>query len=386
MSVLAGARVVTRDGVLEPGWVEIAGDRITGVGSGVPPSNAGAVDDLGGAWLLPGYVDLHVHGGNGGAIEESAEGLARSVAFHRSHGTTRTLASVVTAPVEQMAAAAGWIADAVAAGPTPHGHVLGVHYEGPFLSAPRCGAQDPTGLLDPDPAVMWRLLEAARGTTAMVTIAPELPGGTDLIQQVTATGVVAAIGHTDARYADAAAGIAAGATVLTHTFNGMRGMHHRDPGAVGAAADTRTVAEAINDGMHLHDSTVRLLAAVFAGRLALVTDAMAAAGMGDGDYRLGAQSVTVTGGRAVLTGADSIAGSTLTMDRAVSRAVLDVGLPIEYAAHAAATVPAGVLGCDGEFGSIAPGLAADLVVLDDRLEVVRVMAAGMWSEPEEPSR
>ncbi len=379
MTVLRGARVVVPDGVLDPGWVQVEGERIVAVGPGRPPADAGPVTDLGGAWLLPGFVDLHVHGGDGGRIDASAEGLATSVAFHRRHGTTRTLASIVTAPVEQMAAAAGWVADAVETGPTEDGHVVGVHFEGPFLSALRCGAQDTDAMIDPDPAVWKTLVTAGRGTVRMITVAPELPGGIDLVHTVAQDGVIPAVGHTDAHYDDAMAAIAAGARVLTHTFNGMRGLHHRDPGAIGAAVDSGLVCEAINDGMHLHDAALRLLSRLVGDRLCLVTDAMAAAGIGDGEYDLGSKRVVVTDGKAVLAGGTSIAGSTLTMDRALRRAVRDVGLPIETAARAAATTPARVLGGADRFGAIAAGLDADLVVLDDDLSVDRVMALGRWS-------
>ncbi|MGI8869222.1 MAG: N-acetylglucosamine-6-phosphate deacetylase [Mycobacteriales bacterium] len=377
MTVLAGARVVTPEGILDPGWVRVEGARIAAVGHGRSPTSG---TDLGGAWLLPGYVDLHVHGGDGGAVEVSADGLARSVAFHRRHGTTRTLASIVTGQIDAMAAAAGWVADAVGAGPTPTGHVVGVHFEGPFLAAARCGAQDPAAIIDPDPAVMARLLAAGRGTVRMVTIAPERPGALDLIAQVKTAGAAPAIGHTDAHYADAVSGFAAGAAILTHTFNGMRGLHHRDPGTVGAARDSGVACEAINDGIHLHDAVVRMLAQLAGDRLCFVTDAMAAAGVGDGDYDLGARKVVVRGGKATLAGTDSIAGSTLTMERAVARAVTEVGLTIEAASHAASAAPAAVIGGTGRFGAIAAGLDADLVVLDDTLAVQNVMAQGAWSD------
>lgn len=378
MRVLSGARVVTPVGVIDTGWVQVDGTRIASFGEGTPPERG---TDLGGAWLLPGYVDLHVHGGDGGAIEESADGLARSVAFHRRHGTTRTLASIVTGPIDAMVAAAGWVADAVEAGPTPTGHVVGIHYEGPFLAGARCGAQDPDAIIDPDPAIMSRLLSAGRGAVRMVTIAPERPGALDLIRQVSAAGAMPAIGHTDSYYADAAAGLAAGAGVLTHTFNGMRGVHHRDPGSVGAAFDADgVICEAINDGIHLHDSVVRMLAGMVGDRLCFVTDAMAAAGIGDGDYDLGTRKVVVRGGKATLAGGGSIAGSTLTMDRALARAVTDVELPIAIASRAASAAPARVLGGADRFGAIAPGLDADLVVLADDLSVTRVMAQGSWSD------
>lgn len=374
--ILSGGRLVTPDGVVDPGWVHIEGSRIAEVGHGRPPESG---LDLGGGWLLPGYVDLHCHGGATGGIDESADGLATTVALHRQHGTTRQLASIVTGDIDRMCEIAGWIADFVAAGPTPAGHVAGIHFEGPFISTDRCGAQNTDYIVDPDPAAFDRLVAAGRGTARMITIAPERPGGIDLIRRAAAAGLIPAVGHTDSFYADALAAIDAGARVITHLFNGMRGLHHRDPATVGAALDRpEVVCELINDGMHLHDGTSRLVAKLFPGRFALITDAMAAAGAGDGEYILGGQSVTVSGGKAVLTGKESIAGSTLTMDRAVARAVHDLGLPIEVAAQAAATTPARVLGGADRFGSIAAGLDADFVLLDEELAVQRVMAQGEW--------
>ncbi|MGI8697022.1 MAG: N-acetylglucosamine-6-phosphate deacetylase [Mycobacteriales bacterium] len=398
MILLAGASVVLPGAVLRPGWVGVSGGTIAAVGEGGPPAADGAVVDLGGGYLLPGYVDLHVHGGGGGSIDASPEGLAAAVATHRSHGTTRTLASVVTAPVEAMADAVRRIAAAVHAGPTPDGHVVGAHLEGPFLARERAGAQNPEAIIDPDPRVLQRLLDAAGGTARMVTVAPELPGAIDVIRAVVDAGAVAAIGHTDATYAQASAGIRAGARVLTHAFNGTRPLHHREPGPVGAVlgrpddaavrevdvagggADVvaGVVAEAINDGIHLHDATLWLLHRCLGHRLCFVTDAMAAAGLGDGDYEFTGRTVTVRGGRASLAGNGVLVGSTPMMDRPVARAVNEVGLPIEVAARAAATTPAGVLGGAGRFGAVAAGLDADLVVLDDDLAVRRVMALGRW--------
>ncbi|HVX44573.1 MAG TPA: N-acetylglucosamine-6-phosphate deacetylase [Mycobacteriales bacterium] len=370
--ILAGARVVTPTGVLDPGWLQIEDGRISAVGPGAPPTSG---TDLGGAWVLPGYVDLHVHGGGGGSIDESAEGLATSVAFHRQHGTTRTLASLVTADADHMEAGIRWIAEAVRRGPGPDGHVVGAHLEGPFLSAARCGAQDTDAMLDPDPALLRRFLAA--GPVRMVTVAPERAGGVEMVRQLAEAGVIPAIGHSDAHFPDAAAAVEAGARVVTHTFNGMRGLHHRDPGIAGVIGPSSLVCEAINDGEHLHDAVVRLLSRLVGDRLCFVTDAMAAAGIGDGSYRLGKREVRVENGKATLVETGSIAGSTLTMERAVARAVREVGLPIEVAARAAATTPARVLG--GDFGALIPGYDADLVVLDDELAVTKVMAQGGWS-------
>jgi N-acetylglucosamine-6-phosphate deacetylase len=374
MTVLCGASVVTPTGVLTDGWVAVSGAVITGVGSGPPPP--GEHVRLGGGWLLPGFIDLHVHGGGGFDFAAGPAELAAGVAFHRAHGTTRTLVSLVTAPVARMCEQLRWIAKLVEAGPQPAGHVVGAHLEGPFLSHARCGAQHPEYLLPPDPQTLAELLEAGHGCVRSVTLAPELPGGLGLIDRLVGDGVVAAIGHTDARYADAAAGFARGATLLTHAYNGMRPLHHREPGPVAAALDAGATCEIINDQVHVHPAAVRLIAH---GRVALVTDAIDAAGRGDGQYHLGGQEVVVSEGQARLAGNGALAGSTLTMDAAVRAAVREVGLPIEAASAAASGEPARVLGLADRCGAIAPGLDADLVLLDADLRVRRVMAQGEWA-------
>ena len=371
-AALANARVVTPEGVVDQGWVAIEDGRIGAVGAGSPPPGA---EDLAGAWLLPGFIDVHMHGGGGHDVAGSPDELAKAVAFHRRHGTTRTLVSLVTAPLDELAEQLGWIADLVASGPSPYSHVVGAHLEGPFLAKAQCGAQNPAHLIEPDPAAADRLVAAARGTLRSVTIAPELPGAIELIRDVRDAGVLVALGHTDATYAQAMAGVRAGAVLATHLFNGMRPLHHREPGAVGAALASGLYCEVINDGIHVHP-VITSLVARDPTRLILVTDAIDAAGVGDGDFVLGGQPVRVHGGVARLAATGSLAGSTLTMNAAVRRAVRDCGLPIEVAAAAASTNPARLLGIDGRCGAIATGLDADLVVLDDELQVVSVIAGG----------
>ncbi|WP_239373586.1 N-acetylglucosamine-6-phosphate deacetylase [Frankia sp. Cj5] len=379
--VLAGARVVTPEGVLDPGWVEVDGGRIAAVGAGRPAGRAGQpVVDLGGAWLLPGFIDLHVHGGGGHDVATSAAEMAAAVAFHRAHGTTRTLVSLVTAPADRLAEQLSWAAGLVGRGACADGHVVGAHLEGPFLSAARCGAQAPEHLLAPDRAVFASLVRAAGGALRAITVAPELPAALDIITDAVAGGIVAAVGHTDATYEQAAAAFAAGASLTTHLFNAMRPLHHREPGPVGAALDAGVACELINDGVHVHPSVARMTARD-RHRLVLVTDAIDAAGVGDGDYVLGGQAVRVRGGQARLARSGVLAGSTLTMDEAVRRTVIDTGLPVEAAAAAAATNPARVLGLADRCGAIAAGLDADLVVLDAGFRLVRVMAHGVWSQP-----
>lgn len=375
MTVLTGACVVTPEGILRPGWVAITGRIISAVGTGPPPPGE-SWTDLAGAWLLPGFIDLHVHGGGGHDFGASPEAMAAGVAYHCWHGTTRTLVSLITASVAQLREQLGWVAALTARRAGPDGQVLGAHLEGPFLAPARCGAQDPRYLLAPDPAVWERLRAAGAGTVRMVTLAPEVPGGLDLVDHIVGSGVVVAVGHTDATYTQARAAFARGATVLTHAFNAMRPPHHREPGPVPAALEAGAVCEIINDGVHVHPAMVRL---VPHRQLALVTDAIDAAGQGDGTYRLGRREVRVVAGQARLVEGGALAGSTLTMEQAVRRAVREVGLPMAAASTAASGTPARVLGIADRCGAIAPGLDADLVVLDPELRVTRVMVQGVWA-------
>jgi len=396
--LLTGGRIVTPGGVLNPGWIRLAGDLIGAVGAGDPRGQlAGlAAVDLRGQWVLPGFVDMHVHGGGGASFTEGTAEQARQAAeFHRRHGSTSLVASLVTASVATLEARA-----AMLAGLADEGVIAGIHLEGPFLAPARRGAQDPRHMIAPDVAVFERLQAAARGHLRVITLAPELPGAAAVIQAAVRSGVTAAIGHTDATAEVTAAAVDAGATHATHLFNGMRPLHHREPGAAGALLDRDEVScEVIADCAHLHDITIRLTArAAGRGRLVLITDAMAAAGMPDGSYRLGSMSVNVTGGVARLgadpgpagdRGADdrgpagdatppgAIAGSTATMASVVAHAIA-AGLPVPEVAAAASTTPARVLGLGHRTGALGPGLAADLVVCDDEFRLRAVMRQGQW--------
>ena len=379
--LLVGGRVVTPAGVLSPGWIRLAGNMIEAVGSGPPPRESPElpVADLRGSWVLPGFVDMHVHGGGGTSFTEgSNEDARRTAAFHRGHGTTSIVASLVTAPLTELETRA-----AMLAGLAADGVLAGLHLEGPFLSAARCGAQDARHMLLPDVAAFERLRAASAGHLRVITVAPELPGATALIAAAARAGVIVAVGHTDATAEVASAAVDAGATHATHLFNGMRPLHHREPGAAGALLDRDEVScEVISDGVHLHDTTIRLVArAVGPGRLVLITDAMAAAGRPDGDYRLGSARVNVSGGVARLAShggaAGPIAGSTAAMDDIVRRAVA-AGLPVSDVVAAASTTPARVLGLGGRVGALRPGLEADLVICDGDFRLSAVMAGGQW--------
>ena len=368
-AVVAAEHVVMPGRVLTPGWLRIEGGRIAAAGEGEPPEPA----TCRGHWALPGFIDMHVHGGGGASFTEGGpDDARRAAAFHRAHGTTRIVASLVTAPADALERRVAMLA-ALAA----EGVIDGIHLEGPFLSAARCGAQDPRYLIAPDVTVFKRLHAAARGWLKMITVAPELPGAIDVIRAAAAVGVIAAAGHTDASAEVTAAAIDAGISHATHLFNGMRPLGHRDPGPVGALLDRQVTCEVVADGTHLHDITIRLAArAAGPGNLVLITDAMAAAGMSDGTYQLGELAVTVADGVARLAGTGSIAGSTATMDQVVRHAITSVGLPVADVAAAASTTPARRLGLAAETGSLVPGMSADVVLLDEAFHLATVLSAG----------
>ena len=379
LSLLRNARIVTADGVLEPGWVELDGATIHDVGLGAREGGT----DLGGHLLTPGFVDIHVHGGAGVAFQQGDPAASRRVAqLHLQHGTTTLLAGLGARPIDELVTVAQSLVDLV-----EEGVLGGIFYEGPFLSSTRRGAQDPHTLREPNMAEMQRLLDAGRGMVRMVTIAPELPGALDLVRAVVDAGAVAAVGHTDASYDQACAAFDAGASVATHLFNGMRPIHHRDPGPVVAAlSDERVVCELIADGFHLHDATLKLVFdTVGPARTTLITDAIEAAGVGDGYYHHGDMNIKVVDGMAMLTDGSSLAGSTLTMDKALRRAVLSAGVTLHDAVTAATATPARILGLEGHIGVIAPGARADLVVLDESLSVRRVLRQGKWISQSDPT-
>ncbi len=373
MALLGGARVVAADAILSPGWIDVRGDRIFAVGSGSAP---GPVDvDLAGTTVVPGFVDMHVHGGGGGSFTSAdvdLDGAAVTAALHRSHGTTTMMASLVTAPLDALRRAVAGLSELV-----DDGLLAGVHLEGPWLSPGHRGAHDPALLRDPVPAEVAGLLSSGR--VRMVTLAPELPGGLAAVRQCVDAGVIAAVGHTDATYATTLDALAAGASVGTHLFNAMPPLHHRKPGPVVALSESpQTTVELIADGVHVHPAVLRLVVrAVGPDRVALVTDAMAATGAGDGDYRLGSLAVRVDGGVARLVEGGAIAGSTLTMDSAFRYVVTHCDVSLGDAARMTAGTPARTLGL-ADRGVVAAGLRADLVVLDKDLRVKSVMTAGHW--------
>ncbi|WP_062463282.1 N-acetylglucosamine-6-phosphate deacetylase [Demequina soli] len=290
---------------------------------------------------MSGFVDIHSHGGGGHAFGATVDGTRAAVAAHGAHGTARIVASLVSAPVPVIAHQARVVAEAMALEPG----LLGIHLEGPFLAPGRKGAHDPAALALPTPDLVYALLEACDGTMRQITIAPELPGALGAIGTLVDYGVVVAVGHTECTADQARAAFDRGASLVTHGFNAMRGIVGREPGPLGAAIDDPQVfIEVIADGIHVHPTNIATLFRAAPGRVVLVTDAMAAAASSPGRYDLGGLDVDVTiDGRAVVAGTDTLAGSTLTLDRAVEVCV-EAGVPREQAVAAATTVPERVLG------------------------------------------
>ncbi|MGI5426713.1 N-acetylglucosamine-6-phosphate deacetylase [Streptomyces sp. CA-179760] len=370
-TVLSGATVVLPTETVQGGRLPIDGTRI----AHTTPENAQVID-VTGHYVIPGFVDLHNHGGGGASFTSgSAEDILKGIHTHRLHGTTTLVASTVTGDMDFLSERAGLLSELA-----EQGEIAGVHFEGPFISPCRKGAHAEDLLRDPHPTDVRKLIDAARGQAKMVTLATELPGGLDSVRLLADQGVIAAIGHTDATYEQTVEAIDAGATVATHLFNAMPPLGHRSPGPITALLeDDRITVELINDGTHLHPAALQL-AFHHAGaeRVAFITDAMDAAGFGDGRYWLGPLEVEVADGVARLVEDGTIAGSTLTLDHAFKRAVTVDGLSVEDAVRALSATPARLLGMADRIGSLEPGKDADLVLLDADFEVKGVMRRGEW--------
>lgn len=388
MLVVRG-QVVTADDVIDDGALAIDSGALTFVGpwgAAPPPVRAAGAAARPAGYLLPGLIDVHNHGGGGASFPDSRtpKDVARGVAEHRRHGTARQIASLATASPGTLRERLSLLADAADAG-----EIAGIHLEGPFIAAGRCGAQDPTHILPGDPGLTRELLRLGRGHVRTMTIAPETPQFTRVVAELVEAGAVPSLGHTDAganvmraaieECREALAGSGRRATI-THLFNGMRPLHHRTPGpvppALAAASRGEVVLELIGDGVHLHPGLVAdVFDLVGADNIALVTDAMAATGMADGEYRLGGVDVVVTGGIARLAGAQagseprSIAGGTAHLLDVVRTSVAG-GVRLVDAVRSAATVPAHIIDPTGNFGALKVGYAADVIHVNDDLRIL----------------
>jgi N-acetylglucosamine-6-phosphate deacetylase len=376
---------------LDDALVLVEDGRIAWVG---PASSwPGGADDLPGPapgrLILPGLVDVHCHGGAGyGFPEADAPGMTAACEHHLRAGTTTLLGSLVSAPADQLEQRITALLPLVASG-----QLAGIHLEGPFLSAARCGAQDPRSIVPGDPELLRRLIDAGQGTIRSMTLAPETPWLTELLDVLAAAGATPSFGHTDASAGETRAAIRAyggGRLGATHLFNGMPPLHSRSPGPVAAclaaAARGSMVVELVGDGVHLADETVAtVFDLVGADQIALTTDAMAAAGMPDGRYPLGPMTVDVVGGTARLAAdvgtVGAIAGGTARLLDVVRRAVRDAGVPLPDAVTSATATPARLLGLEAEAGDVVPGRRADLLLTDSDLLPHAVLRAGRRVDP-----
>lgn len=361
--------VLTPGGFIR-GVLEHDKGRVVGIdGSAVPEHEARhGVQDL--PLILPGFIDTHVHGGAGRDTMEGGDAAARLAQLHARHGTTSLLATTMTAPLDEIRQAMRALAPTCVERPVGGARVLGVHLEGPYINPGKLGAQ-------PDFAKAASIDEIralhALAPIRLITLAPELPGNLELVERLSEAGFRIQIGHTLGTYEDGVAALARGAGGFTHLFNAMTGLHHREPGMVGAALAHARYAEIIPDLLHVHPGAIRV-ALRSIPHLFCVTDSTAAAGMPDGEYRLGRHRVTkCLGGVRLPDG--TLAGSTLTMDQALRNLVLKLGLSIEDASRRVSTNAADYLGLDDR-GRLAPGAWADFVVMDRGLQLHSVVVEG----------
>jgi N-acetylglucosamine-6-phosphate deacetylase len=392
---ITGGKLVLEESVLEDGAVVLMEGRIAYAGPAdlVPPAIAPpggeAVPfseweryDAQGAWVFPGFVDVHIHGGGGAdTMDGTVEALRRIASLHAAHGTTCVLATTTTESQERIVAAARAVREAMALSKEDGWHgasIAGMHLEGPYINPKRAGAQNPAYIRPASVAELEEVMAILEEGFRLVTLAPEMEGAKEAIEFLRRAGVAVSMGHTDATFEQAKAGFDAGITHVTHTYNAMRPLHHRDPGVVGAAflSGPEVRCEVIADGVHVHAKAIEALwRAKGTDGICLVTDAIAAAGMPEGEYELGRLQVTVKGRECRLADG-TLAGSVLTMDQAVGFMVREVGVPVHEAAQMAALNPAREAGLDARKGSLRVGKDADVAVLDADFRTVATWVGG----------
>lgn len=366
--MIIGNAMLFLDGAFVPGSLTVEGERITEIGPAVCPCDL----DAGGRYLVPGFVDVHTHGAMGGdASDGDGQGLLDMSRHYARHGVTSFLATTMTLGEETLTRAMRTIRDARR--PADGARIAGIHLEGPFLSYAKRGAQAGEHLHAPDHALLCRLNDESGGLVRLVTVAPEEPGAMDFIARASKVCTVS-LGHTSASYDTAMAAFRAGASHVTHLYNGMPSFLHREPGVVGAARDSGATVELICDGLHIHPSVIRATQAMFREKLVIVSDSLRCAGMPDGDYELGGQPIVVREGKATLLDG-TLAGSSTALLEEVEK-VVSFGLRLEDALTAVTSAPAKAVGLDGEIGSLAVGKRADLLLLDRALRLDAVYIGG----------
>jgi N-acetylglucosamine-6-phosphate deacetylase len=377
-TAIINARLVLTDGVRDGGLVFENGiiDSVLSP-SPAPPAGA-AVIDARGAYVAPGLIDVHVHGGGGFDLMTDDPEQVRSYArWIATRGVTSFLISTSGRDHAEIVRRLEAVRGAIGVAPRS-ARALGFHLEGPYINPVRKGAFPPSWLRAPNAAEYRELFDAAGGAILQMTLAPELPGGDDLVRAVVASGAVAAIGHTDATHEQAMHAIELGATHVTHCFNAMRPFGHRDPGVLGAVMTSDAVtAELVGDGAHVDYAAARvLIRAKGAGRVVLITDAMPLAGTADGDGEWEGQAIRVEGGKAVRVADNTIIGGVITLDQTLRNAVDHMDVALHEAVAMAAMNPARAMKLGDRYGVLAPGAAADFVLFDDALRVRETWVAG----------
>ena len=340
------------------------------------PKRAGIID-ASGKIVAPGFIDIHVHGGRGrDVMEGSYEAINELAKFVASHGTTAFLPTTVSASRGDLLNAVKAVKAAMERG-TEGAEVLGVHLEGPYINPEKLGAHDAEYVRLPSLDEIRELLEASSHTIKIVTLAPEVKGSKELMTELRKFGIVASVGHSNATYSEVVKAIKHGATHAAHTFNEMRGLHHREPGVVGAVlVQDELTAELISDNIHVHPAAMKLLIRTKGtNKVVLVTDATQAAGMSDGEYKVGKKDVVVRNGVCRLESGE-LAGSTITMDGAVRNVMKSVGLPLKTAIEMATINPAVTINVDKDKGSLEPGKDADIIIIDREVNVYVTIVKG----------
>ena len=379
ISVIKNGTIITPFKTIKNGVIVFGSGKILAVGEEADikiPGKAriiGASDKI----VSPGFIDIHIHGGKGrDTMDGSYEAINDIAKFVVGHGTTAFVPTTISESHKNILDAATAVKMAMGKG-TDGAQVLGLHMEGPYISLEKRGAHDPDFIRPPSLKELREIWTASNGTIKIVTLAPEVNGAKELIEELRRLKVVASVGHSNATYIEVDDAIKSGVRHTTHTFNEMRGFHHREPGVVGAVlVHDKLTAELIADNIHVHPASMKLLTmAKEPQRVALITDAIRAAGMPDGKYKIGKQDVVVKNGICRLESGE-LAGSTLTMDKAVRNMVKSVGLPLQTAIKMATINPAKVIRDDGKKGSLEPDKDADILIIDENVNVYMSIVKG----------
>jgi len=376
--LLKNGKIYTPNIVIENGYMTIDSDgKVTAIGSNEElqsTENVEFVIDLEGKQLLPGFIDVHIHGGNGDSfMDGSIESIENITKYHAKHGTTSLLATTTTSSKDKILKAIEEIVKAKSIG-VDGADIIGIHLEGPFINEKRSGAQDKKTVLAPDIEILNEFIAAAAGTMRLVTLAPEVEHGIELVKYLVENKITVSAGHSDASYNETVMAVKEGVSHTTHHFNGMRPIHHRDPGLAGAGILlSKLTTELIADGIHVHPEMIKLLFQMKGSRnVCLITDAVFCAGLQDGEY----EKVTVKNGEVYLNDSSTLAGSSLTTIKAFKNVIQFTGMSVEDILPSLTQVPARQAGVEHIKGSLEVGKDADFLILDENLDLVSTYVRG----------